>query len=165
MGKVIVVFILYLFLSALLRLESKLIVAACRDASVIRGIFWVRTLRSTKWRQLLFTSVSFFIYAQGCQWQCELAWSFKKLIRLMAYLYLYRISSASTNEKLKQIHLLVRQAFMHNAAWCIIENWLQPFFIGCSWFCVHECHPCMYLSYRWTRAVYSVSVHMKLLTA
>jgi hypothetical protein len=43
MGRVIVVFILYLFLSALLRLESKLIVAACRDASVIRGIFRVRT--------------------------------------------------------------------------------------------------------------------------
>jgi hypothetical protein len=39
MGKVIVVIILYVFLSALLRLESKLIVAACRDASVIRGIF------------------------------------------------------------------------------------------------------------------------------
>jgi hypothetical protein len=44
MGKVIVVFILYLFLSALLRLESKLIVAACRDASVIRGIFRVRNV-------------------------------------------------------------------------------------------------------------------------
>jgi hypothetical protein len=29
---------LYKFLSAYLRLESKLIVAACRDASVIRGI-------------------------------------------------------------------------------------------------------------------------------
>jgi hypothetical protein len=39
MGKVIVVIILYVFLSALLRLESKLIVAACRDASVIMGIF------------------------------------------------------------------------------------------------------------------------------
>jgi hypothetical protein len=39
MGKVIAVIILYVFLSALLRLESKLIVAACRDASVIRGIF------------------------------------------------------------------------------------------------------------------------------
>jgi hypothetical protein len=39
MGKVIVVIILYVFLSALLRLESELIVAACRDASVIRGIF------------------------------------------------------------------------------------------------------------------------------
>jgi hypothetical protein len=38
MGKVI---ILVLFLSALLRLESKLTVAACRDASVIRGIFRV----------------------------------------------------------------------------------------------------------------------------
>jgi hypothetical protein len=38
MGKVIVI-IFYIFLSALLRLESKLIVAACRDASVIRGIF------------------------------------------------------------------------------------------------------------------------------
>jgi hypothetical protein len=36
MGKVIVVFILNLFLSALLRLESKVIVAACMDASVIR---------------------------------------------------------------------------------------------------------------------------------
>jgi hypothetical protein len=43
MGKGIVVFILFL---ALLRLESKLIVAACMDASVIRGIFRVRTLRS-----------------------------------------------------------------------------------------------------------------------
>jgi hypothetical protein len=39
MGKVIVVFILDKLLSALLRLESKLIVA---DASVIRGIFRVR---------------------------------------------------------------------------------------------------------------------------
>jgi hypothetical protein len=39
MGKGIVVIILALFLSALLRLESKLIVAACRDASVIKGIF------------------------------------------------------------------------------------------------------------------------------
>jgi hypothetical protein len=39
MGKDIVVFILGLILSDLLRLESKLIVAACRDASVIRGIF------------------------------------------------------------------------------------------------------------------------------
>jgi hypothetical protein len=39
MGKVIVVFILDKFLSALLRLESKLIVTACWDASVIRGIF------------------------------------------------------------------------------------------------------------------------------
>jgi hypothetical protein len=39
MGKVIVVIILYVFLSALLRLESKLIVAACQDASVIREIF------------------------------------------------------------------------------------------------------------------------------
>jgi hypothetical protein len=38
MGKVIVVIILYVFLSALLRPESKLIVAACRDASLIRGI-------------------------------------------------------------------------------------------------------------------------------
>jgi hypothetical protein len=44
MGKVIVVFILYLFLSALLRLESKLIFAACVDASVIRGIFRVRNV-------------------------------------------------------------------------------------------------------------------------
>jgi hypothetical protein len=43
MVKVIVVFISYLFLSALLMLESKLIVAACMDASVIRGIFRVRT--------------------------------------------------------------------------------------------------------------------------
>jgi hypothetical protein len=33
MGKVIVI------ICSLLRLESKLIVAACRDASVIRGIF------------------------------------------------------------------------------------------------------------------------------
>jgi hypothetical protein len=39
MGKGIVVIILVLFLSALLRLESKLIVAGCRDASVIREIF------------------------------------------------------------------------------------------------------------------------------
>jgi hypothetical protein len=39
MGKVIVVIILYLFLSALLRLESKLIVGTGLDASVIRGIF------------------------------------------------------------------------------------------------------------------------------
>jgi hypothetical protein len=38
MGKGIVVIILYKCLSALLRLESKLIVAACWDASVIRGI-------------------------------------------------------------------------------------------------------------------------------
>jgi hypothetical protein len=45
MGKSIVVFILFKVLSALLRLESKLIVAACRDASVIRGIFRVCTLR------------------------------------------------------------------------------------------------------------------------
>jgi hypothetical protein len=42
MGKVIVVFILDKFLTALLRLESKLIVAACRDAIVIRVIFRVR---------------------------------------------------------------------------------------------------------------------------
>jgi hypothetical protein len=46
MGKGIIVFILYKYLSALLRLESKLIVAACRDASVIRGIFRVRNLFS-----------------------------------------------------------------------------------------------------------------------
>jgi hypothetical protein len=39
MGKVIVVIIWYIFLSVLLRLESKIIVAACRDSSVIRGIF------------------------------------------------------------------------------------------------------------------------------
>jgi hypothetical protein len=45
MGKVIVVIILVLFRSALLRLESKLIVAACRDASVIRGIFEFRIIR------------------------------------------------------------------------------------------------------------------------
>jgi hypothetical protein len=38
MGKGIVVIILYKCLSAFLRIESKLIVAACRDASVIRGI-------------------------------------------------------------------------------------------------------------------------------
>jgi hypothetical protein len=38
MGKVLVVFILDKSLSALLKPESKLIVAACRDASVIRGI-------------------------------------------------------------------------------------------------------------------------------
>jgi hypothetical protein len=48
MGKVIVVFILYLFLSALLRLESKLIFAACVDASVIRGIFRVRNVWTRK---------------------------------------------------------------------------------------------------------------------
>jgi hypothetical protein len=48
MGKVIVVFILDKFLSALLRLEAKLIVAACRDASVIRGIFRVRNEFSKK---------------------------------------------------------------------------------------------------------------------
>jgi hypothetical protein len=47
MGKVIV-FILDKFLSALLRLEAKLIVAACRDASVIRGIFRVRNEFSKK---------------------------------------------------------------------------------------------------------------------
>jgi hypothetical protein len=46
MGKVIVVNILCQFLSALLRLESKLIVAACRDASVIRVIFRVRNVFS-----------------------------------------------------------------------------------------------------------------------
>jgi hypothetical protein len=46
MGTVIVVFILDNFFSALLRLESKLIVVACRDASVIRGIFRVRTLQT-----------------------------------------------------------------------------------------------------------------------
>jgi hypothetical protein len=39
MGKVLVIIILYKCLLALLRLESKLIVAACRDTSVIRGIF------------------------------------------------------------------------------------------------------------------------------
>jgi hypothetical protein len=39
MGKGIVVFNLDYFLSAFLRLESKLIVAACRDASVIRENF------------------------------------------------------------------------------------------------------------------------------
>jgi hypothetical protein len=44
MGKGIVVIILDKCLSALLRLESKLIVAACRDASVIRGIFRVRNV-------------------------------------------------------------------------------------------------------------------------
>jgi hypothetical protein len=43
MGKVLVVFILDKCLSALLRLESKLIVAACRDASVIRGHFPSKT--------------------------------------------------------------------------------------------------------------------------
>jgi hypothetical protein len=48
MGKVLVVFILDKCLSdsALLRLESKLIVAACWDASVIRGIFRVRNVRN-----------------------------------------------------------------------------------------------------------------------
>jgi hypothetical protein len=54
MGKVFVVFILYSFLSALLRLESKLIVeglAACRTpVSVIRGIFRVRNVRTRKIR-------------------------------------------------------------------------------------------------------------------
>jgi hypothetical protein len=44
MGKGIVVYILYLFLSALWRIESKLIIAACRDASVIRGNFRVRNV-------------------------------------------------------------------------------------------------------------------------
>jgi hypothetical protein len=53
MVKGIVVFILYKFLSALLRLESKLIVAACRDASVIRGIFRVRTLRQKGRKKLV----------------------------------------------------------------------------------------------------------------
>jgi hypothetical protein len=38
------------FLSALLRLESKLIVAACGDASVIKGIFRVRNVRTRKIR-------------------------------------------------------------------------------------------------------------------
>jgi hypothetical protein len=46
MGKGIVVFILYKYLSALLRLECKLIGAACKDASVIRGIFRVRNVFS-----------------------------------------------------------------------------------------------------------------------
>jgi hypothetical protein len=50
MEKVIVVFILDKFLSALLRLESKLIVAACTDARVIRGIFRVRNVRTRKIR-------------------------------------------------------------------------------------------------------------------
>jgi hypothetical protein len=53
MGKAIVVFILYKFLSALLRLESKLIVAACMDASVIRGIFRIRNVRTRKIRYKL----------------------------------------------------------------------------------------------------------------
>jgi hypothetical protein len=61
MGKDIVVIILGLFLSALLRLESKLIVAACSDASVKRGIFRVRNVRTRKIRN----SVTFFIYAWG----------------------------------------------------------------------------------------------------
>jgi hypothetical protein len=52
MGKVLVVFILDKCLSALLRLESKLIVAAFRDASVIRGIFRVRTLRTLRTRKI-----------------------------------------------------------------------------------------------------------------
>jgi hypothetical protein len=46
MGKGIVVFILYKYLSGILKLESKVIVAACRDASVIRGIFRVRNVFS-----------------------------------------------------------------------------------------------------------------------
>jgi hypothetical protein len=60
MGKGIVVIILVLFLSARLRLESKLIVAACRDASMIRGKFSefvtfsrVRTLRTRMPQQLV----------------------------------------------------------------------------------------------------------------
>jgi hypothetical protein len=50
MGKVIVVFNLDKFLSALLRLEYKIIVAACRDASVIRGFYRVRNVRTRKIR-------------------------------------------------------------------------------------------------------------------
>jgi redox-regulated HSP33 family molecular chaperone len=48
MGKLLVVFILDLCLSALLSLESKLIVAACWDASVIRAIFRVRNVRNVR---------------------------------------------------------------------------------------------------------------------
>jgi hypothetical protein len=44
MGKVLLVSILDKCLSDLLRLESKLIVAACWDACVIRGIFRVRNV-------------------------------------------------------------------------------------------------------------------------
>jgi hypothetical protein len=48
MGKGIVAFIVGWFLSALLRLESELIVAECMDASVIRGSFRVRNARTRK---------------------------------------------------------------------------------------------------------------------
>jgi hypothetical protein len=59
MGKVIVVFILDKCLSALLRLESKLIVAACWDANVIRGIFRVRNVRNVRtWKIPLITLVT-----------------------------------------------------------------------------------------------------------
>jgi hypothetical protein len=54
MGKVLVVFILDKCLSALLRLESKLIVAACWDASVIRGIFRVRNVRNVLYVTLVY---------------------------------------------------------------------------------------------------------------
>jgi hypothetical protein len=60
MGKGIVVIILVLFLSARLRLESKLIVAACRVASMIKGkfsefvtFFRVPTLRTRMPQQLV----------------------------------------------------------------------------------------------------------------
>jgi hypothetical protein len=51
MGKVLVVFILDKCHSALLRLESKLIVAACWDASVNRGIIRVRNVRIVRTRK------------------------------------------------------------------------------------------------------------------
>jgi hypothetical protein len=58
MGKVIVVIILYVFISAFLRLESKFIVAACRDASVIRGIFDTNAENSYK----MMTTITYFTH-------------------------------------------------------------------------------------------------------
>jgi hypothetical protein len=52
MGKVLVFFILYKCLSVLLMLESKLIVVACWDAVVIRGIFRVRNVRNVPTRKI-----------------------------------------------------------------------------------------------------------------
>jgi hypothetical protein len=64
MGKVLVVFILDKCLSALLRLESKLIVAACWNPSAIKGIFRVPNVRNVRTRKIpLITLASLSLHA------------------------------------------------------------------------------------------------------
>jgi hypothetical protein len=109
MWKVIVDIILCLCLSALLRLESKLIVAACRDTSVIRGIsefVHCRTLasrhaatisfdsslkRADRHKHKMMTPITFHICNLFHLWSCDLllngSWGMLMLMKALAVLH------------------------------------------------------------------------------